>query len=57
MVAERSGAPAGGRWDPRNTSAMLHRITPTRLAHIREAAVAHFGLNAKSRRPLAAVNG
>lgn len=47
------GALAGDWWNPRGTSAMLHRITPVRVAHIREAAVAHFGLDAKSRRPLA----
>ncbi len=39
-------------WNPRGSSAMLHRITPVRSAYIRDAAVAHFGLNARSRRPL-----
>ncbi|MCU0890266.1 MAG: bifunctional 2-polyprenyl-6-hydroxyphenol methylase/3-demethylubiquinol 3-O-methyltransferase UbiG [Sandarakinorhabdus sp.] len=47
------GALAGDWWNPRGTSAMLHRITPVRVAHIRELAVAHFGRQPKSRRPLA----
>ena len=46
------GALAGDWWNPRGTSAMLHRITPVRTAHIRAEAVVHFGLNAKSRWPL-----
>lgn len=50
------GALAGDWWNPRGTSAMLHRITPVRTAHIRAEAVAHFGLNAKSRRPLAGLS-
>lgn len=47
------GKLAADWWNPRGTSAMLHRITPVRVAHIRELALAHFGLDAKGRRPLA----
>ncbi|MBU6165142.1 MAG: bifunctional 2-polyprenyl-6-hydroxyphenol methylase/3-demethylubiquinol 3-O-methyltransferase UbiG [Alphaproteobacteria bacterium] len=47
------GRLAADWWNPRGTSAMLHRITPVRVAHIRELALAHFGLDARSRRPLA----
>ncbi len=47
------GKLAADWWNPKGTSAMLHRITPVRVAHIRALALAHFGLNAKSRRPLA----
>uniref|UniRef100_UPI00286E692A bifunctional 2-polyprenyl-6-hydroxyphenol methylase/3-demethylubiquinol 3-O-methyltransferase UbiG n=1 Tax=Sandarakinorhabdus sp. TaxID=1916663 RepID=UPI00286E692A len=46
------GKLAADWWNPKGTSAMLHRITPVRVAHIRGLALAHFGLDAKSRRPL-----
>jgi 2-polyprenyl-6-hydroxyphenyl methylase/3-demethylubiquinone-9 3-methyltransferase len=47
------GKLAADWWNPNGTSAMLHRITPVRAAHIRERALAHFALDARSRRPLA----
>ena len=40
-------------WNPRGSSAMLHRVNPVRLAYIRDAAVAHWGLDARARRVLA----
>ena len=40
-------------WNPRGSSAMLHRITPVRSTYIRDCAVRHFALNPRSRRPLA----
>ena len=40
-------------WDPKGSSAMLHRINPVRLAYIREAAVAHWGLDPRARAVLA----
>lgn len=40
-------------WNPRGTSAMLHRITPIRSKLIRDAAVTRFGLDPRSRHPLA----
>ena len=46
------GRLAADWWNPKGTSAMLHRITPVRVAHIRAQALAHFGLDARSRRPL-----
>ncbi len=51
--AEFFGKLAADWWNPRGTSAMLHRITPVRVAHVRSLALAHFGLDARSRRPLA----
>ncbi|WP_439532220.1 bifunctional 2-polyprenyl-6-hydroxyphenol methylase/3-demethylubiquinol 3-O-methyltransferase UbiG [Polymorphobacter sp.] len=47
------GALAGDWWNPRGSSAMLHRITPVRSAFIRDQAAAHFGVSGRSRRPLA----
>jgi 2-polyprenyl-6-hydroxyphenyl methylase/3-demethylubiquinone-9 3-methyltransferase len=47
------GKLAADWWNPKGSSAMLHRITPVRSAFIRDAAVAHFGLDARLRRPLA----
>jgi 2-polyprenyl-6-hydroxyphenyl methylase/3-demethylubiquinone-9 3-methyltransferase len=46
------GALAGDWWNPRGSSAMLHRITPVRSTFIRDEAVAHFGRSARTRRPL-----
>lgn len=50
------GRLAADWWNPKGTSAMLHRITPVRVAHIRALALAHFGLDARSRRPLAGLS-
>ncbi|OYU15335.1 MAG: bifunctional 3-demethylubiquinol 3-O-methyltransferase/2-polyprenyl-6-hydroxyphenol methylase [Alphaproteobacteria bacterium PA4] len=47
------GALAEDWWNPRGSSAMLHRITPLRSQLVRDAAVAHFGRDARSRQPLA----
>ena len=47
------GALAQDWWNPRGTSAMLHRIGPVRTAYIRDAALARFGGDLRSRRPLA----
>ena len=40
-------------WDPKGSSAMLHRINPVRLAYIRDAAVARWGLDTRARHGLA----
>jgi 2-polyprenyl-6-hydroxyphenyl methylase/3-demethylubiquinone-9 3-methyltransferase len=40
-------------WNPRGTSAMLHRITPVRSSFIRDSAAQHFELELRSRQPLA----
>ncbi len=39
-------------WNPRGSSAMLHRITPGRSAFIRDEAARHFGLDRRQRQPL-----
>lgn len=46
------GKLAADWWNPRGTSAALHRITPVRSALVRDAALAHFGGDVRSRRPL-----
>ncbi len=43
-------------WNPRGSSAMLHKITPLRSKLVRDAAVAHFGSDARSRAPLAGLS-
>jgi 2-polyprenyl-6-hydroxyphenyl methylase/3-demethylubiquinone-9 3-methyltransferase len=40
-------------WDPKGEFAPLHRFNPTRLAFIREQALARFDRDPKSRRPFA----
>lgn len=39
-------------WNPRGTSAMLHRLNPVRLGYIREAVNRHWGTDATALRPL-----
>ena len=51
--AAHFGALAAEWWDPKGTSAMLHRLNPIRLGFIREAIDAHFGGDSRSIRPLA----
>ncbi|WP_199554172.1 bifunctional 2-polyprenyl-6-hydroxyphenol methylase/3-demethylubiquinol 3-O-methyltransferase UbiG [Sandaracinobacteroides hominis] len=46
------GTLAADWWDPEGSSRLLHRINPIRLAYIRDAAVAHFDRDPKSRRAL-----
>lgn len=68
-MAPADGAPAGGSvvareaahfgalaaewWDPRGTSAMLHRLNPVRLGYIRAAVDRHWDLDDRSFVPLA----
>lgn len=40
-------------WDPKGSSAMLHRLNPVRLTFIREAIDRHWGGDVRDRRPLA----
>jgi 2-polyprenyl-6-hydroxyphenyl methylase / 3-demethylubiquinone-9 3-methyltransferase len=47
------GQLAADWWNPEGTSAMLHKITPLRSKLIRDAALARFGGDARSRTPLA----
>jgi ubiquinone biosynthesis O-methyltransferase len=51
--AAHFGALAAEWWDPKGSSAMLHRLNPVRLGFIREAVDAHFGSDSRSLRPLA----
>ena len=45
-------AMAADWWSPTGKFAPLHKFNPARLTFIRDTAVAHFGLNGDSRRPL-----
>lgn len=50
--AAHFGALAADWWDPKGSSAMLHRLNPVRLAFLREAIDAHWGGDPQSREPL-----
>src|SRR6476659_9424010 len=51
--AEHFGKLAAEWWDPKGSSAMLHRLNPVRLGFIREAIDLHWGGDVESVRPLA----
>lgn len=51
--AAHFGTMAQDWWDPRGSSAMLHRLNPVRLRYIREQADRHFDLDPESFTPLA----
>lgn len=56
--AAHFGKMAADWWDPKGSSAMLHRLNPVRLAFLRAAVDAHFGANSgpgdsRALRPLA----
>ena len=51
--AAHFGALAADWWDPKGSSAMLHRLNPVRLGFIRAALDAHFGGDPRGLRPLA----
>lgn len=50
--AAHFGTLASEWWDPKGSSAMLHKLNPVRLGFIRSALDAHFGGDGKSRFPL-----
>nr|WP_314442558.1 bifunctional 2-polyprenyl-6-hydroxyphenol methylase/3-demethylubiquinol 3-O-methyltransferase UbiG [uncultured Sphingomonas sp.] len=50
--AAHFGAMAADWWDPKGSSAMLHRLNPVRLSFIREAIDRHFAADERSLRPL-----
>ena len=50
--AAHFGAMAADWWDPKGSSAMLHRLNPVRLRYIRERIDAHRDGDPKSRTPL-----
>jgi 2-polyprenyl-6-hydroxyphenyl methylase/3-demethylubiquinone-9 3-methyltransferase len=51
--AEHFGRLAGDWWDPKGSSAMLHRMNPVRLAFLRQAVDAHWHGDPESLKPLA----
>lgn len=51
--AAHFGALAADWWDPKGSSAMLHKLNPVRLGFIRASIDAHFGGDDKARHPLA----
>jgi 2-polyprenyl-6-hydroxyphenyl methylase/3-demethylubiquinone-9 3-methyltransferase len=51
--AEHFGKLAADWWNPKGSSAMLHRLNPARLAYLRDAIDAHWGGDAGSFTPLA----
>ncbi len=51
--AAHFGALAKDWWDPKGSSAMLHRLNPARLAYLREAVDQHWGGDPASFAPLA----
>ena len=50
--AAHFGALAADWWDPKGSSAMLHRLNPVRLGFIREAVDMHWGGDIRARHPL-----
>lgn len=51
--AAHFGRLAADWWDPKGSSAMLHRMNPVRLKYIREMIDQHWGADEHDRRPLA----
>jgi 2-polyprenyl-6-hydroxyphenyl methylase / 3-demethylubiquinone-9 3-methyltransferase len=51
--AAHFGKLAADWWDPKGSSAMLHRLNPVRLGFVREMVDRHFGAERSDRRPLA----
>lgn len=51
--AAHFGAMAADWWDPKGSSAMLHKLNPARLGFVRRAVDAHWGGDARALRPLA----
>ena len=50
--ASHFGAMAAAWWDPKGSSAMLHRLNPVRLRYIRAAIDAHWNVDPRALRPL-----
>lgn len=51
--AAHFGAMAADWWDPKGSSAMLHKLNPVRLGFVRAQIDAHFGVAESSFKPLA----
>jgi 2-polyprenyl-6-hydroxyphenyl methylase / 3-demethylubiquinone-9 3-methyltransferase len=50
--AAHFGTLAADWWNPKGSSAMLHRLNPVRLGFVRAVADAHWALDARALRPL-----
>src|ERR1700739_3324591 len=50
--AEHFGRLAADWWDPKGSSAMLHKLNPVRLAYIRDHVDQHWGLDECNLKPL-----
>src|SRR3954463_11730296 len=50
--AAHFGAMAKDWWDPKGSSAMLHRLNPVRLRYLRDRVDQHWGLDETSLNPL-----
>ncbi|MGE0774209.1 MAG: bifunctional 2-polyprenyl-6-hydroxyphenol methylase/3-demethylubiquinol 3-O-methyltransferase UbiG [Sphingomonadaceae bacterium] len=51
--AEQFGKLAADWWNPKGSSAMLHKLNPPRLKYLRERIDAHWGCEPQDRHPLA----
>lgn len=51
--AEHFGKLAADWWNPKGSSAMLHKLNPARLRYLRERIDAHWGSDPRDRKPLA----
>jgi 2-polyprenyl-6-hydroxyphenyl methylase / 3-demethylubiquinone-9 3-methyltransferase len=51
--AAHFGALAADWWNPKGSSAMLHKLNPVRLGYIRDQINLHFAADAKALKPLA----
>jgi 2-polyprenyl-6-hydroxyphenyl methylase / 3-demethylubiquinone-9 3-methyltransferase len=51
--AAHFGAMAAEWWDPKGSSAMLHKLNPVRLGYVRGAVNDHFGIAPQDLKPLA----
>jgi 2-polyprenyl-6-hydroxyphenyl methylase / 3-demethylubiquinone-9 3-methyltransferase len=51
--ASHFGALAADWWDPKGSSAMLHKLNPVRLRYIRDQVDAAWDMDSRDRRPLA----
>ncbi len=51
--AKHFGSLAADWWDPKGSSAMLHRLNPVRLTYVREWIDAYWGCDGRALRPLA----
>ena len=50
--AAHFGKLAADWWDPKGSSAMLHKLNPVRLAYLRARIDAHWGLDEHDLKPL-----